>query len=179
MASPITPITSGPIFSQSPGSVTPSIDTIYGKIMVLLGIIAGGAVLIYLVWGGIKYMQAGADTKKAAAARSMIITAVVGAALIIGVLTIFTLGKSLGTLFSGLANGGGPITFTTSNGSGTGTSSTSSVSDDQSNSCPPGTHAVQDSSGHTSCIPDNSTSSTSSTSSDSSTNIVFTNQTTN
>jgi len=128
MSNPIVPITpSSSIFSVSPGSVAVDAGTIYGKIMLALGIIAGGVAMFYLIWGGIKYMQAGGDTKKAETARSMIVSAVIGAALIIGALTIFYLAQDLGNIISNAGNGGNAITFPTGD-TGSSTSSTSGQS---------------------------------------------------
>lgn len=70
-----------------------------------LFILVGGAALIYIVWGGINYIQAGADTKKAGEARSAIINGVIGLAIAVGAYTIVSIGVGIGSTVNSLPSG--------------------------------------------------------------------------
>ncbi|MBI2669830.1 MAG: hypothetical protein HYX20_01645 [Candidatus Yanofskybacteria bacterium] len=53
-----------------------------GNFMIFIGIIIA---VIYIIWGGIKYMTAGGDAKKAEEARGAILNGIIGAAVVLGV----------------------------------------------------------------------------------------------
>lgn len=61
----------------------------------LIFFIAGAAAIIYLIWAGIKYITSGGDATKAATARSAIINAVIGIAVIIGAYTLINIASGL------------------------------------------------------------------------------------
>jgi hypothetical protein len=104
----ITPVTggSGSIFTDIGSSgVLGFANQTYGVIFSYLTYAAGAVVLIYLVLGGIKYLQAGADAKKVAAARATIMSAIIGAAIIIGAYTLINIGFAIANLVSGFEKG--------------------------------------------------------------------------
>jgi hypothetical protein len=57
---------------------------------------------IYLIWAGIKYISSGSDVKKAGEARSSVINAVIGIAILISVYTLLNIGASLGKAVPGI-----------------------------------------------------------------------------
>ena len=105
---PISPFKSGTntFVSPSPGGLGTDLGntaaSIYNAIFPYLTGFVGAIVLFYIIWGGIKYMQAGADTKKAEAAKNMIIAAVIGAAIVIGTFTIINFSTAIGTALNGI-----------------------------------------------------------------------------
>jgi hypothetical protein len=118
MADIITPVTGGGNLFQ-PIDFVAKVNGVYGVLLYYLALIAGAVVLVYIIAGGIKYMQAGADQKQATMARAMIVNAVVGAAIIIGTYTLISIGISIATLFNGLESG--PLEFQNTTGGGAGT----------------------------------------------------------
>lgn len=62
-----------------------------GSVINVIFFLAGAAAIIYLIWAGIKYITAGGDTKKAGEARTAIINAVIGIAVIIGAYTLINI----------------------------------------------------------------------------------------
>ncbi|MBI2064047.1 MAG: hypothetical protein HYT65_03600 [Candidatus Yanofskybacteria bacterium] len=69
-----------------------------GNFMIFIGIIIA---VIYIIWGGIKYMTAGGDAKKAEEARGAILNGIIGAAVVLGVGVILRTAAALitGTFF--------------------------------------------------------------------------------
>lgn len=53
-----------------------------GNFMIFVGVIIA---VIFIIWGGIKYMTAGGDPKKADEAKTAIINGIIGAAIVLGV----------------------------------------------------------------------------------------------
>ncbi|CAN5137065.1 hypothetical protein BH11PAT4_BH11PAT4_1910 [soil metagenome] len=66
-----------------------------GTAINLIFFLAGAAAIIYLIWAGIKYITAGGDTKKAGEARTAIINAVIGIAVIVGAYTLINIAFGL------------------------------------------------------------------------------------
>ena len=60
--------------------------------VLIVGIII---VLIFLIWGGVTYMTAGGDATKIATAKSRIVAAVIGAAIVIGAFAILATIKGI------------------------------------------------------------------------------------
>lgn len=71
-----------------------------GTIINLVFFLAAAAAIIYLIWAGVKYITAGGDTKKAGEARTAIINAVIGIAVIIGAYTLINIAFGLNTAIS-------------------------------------------------------------------------------
>jgi hypothetical protein len=63
------------------GKIEQLIDTVANWLIVIGVVIA----VIFIIWGGLKYMTARGDPKKAEEARSSIIHGVIGAAVVLGV----------------------------------------------------------------------------------------------
>lgn len=104
MADIITPVTGDtPIFDMK-FDFLKVLESLYNALLTYLGPLAGALVLIYIVWGGIRYMQAGGDMKKATEARNAIVAGVIGAAIIITAYTVILIGRSLGQLFNSQQN---------------------------------------------------------------------------
>lgn len=101
------PITNGALFAST--NLNDVVANRYSALFTDLTYLAGAIVLIYLILGGIQYMQAGSDIKKAEAARATIRDAVIGAAIIIGAYTVINIGISLVSTTSGLETA--PITL--------------------------------------------------------------------
>ncbi len=57
------------------------IETVANWLMIIGVVIA----VIFIIWGGIKYMTAGGDEKKSGAAKTSIFNGIIGAAVILGV----------------------------------------------------------------------------------------------
>lgn len=66
-----------------------SLEIIIQSIINLVLLIAGIIALVYLVFSGISYITAGGDAEKATSARTGIVNAVIGIAVIIAALAIF------------------------------------------------------------------------------------------
>ena len=69
-----------------------------GNFMIFIGIIVA---VVFIIWGGIKYMTAGGDAKKAEEARGAIFNGIIGAAVVLGVGVILRTAAALitGTFF--------------------------------------------------------------------------------
>ena len=69
-----------------------------GNFMIFVGVIIA---VIFIIYGGIKYMSARGDPKKAEEARSAIINGIIGAAIVLGVGVILNTAAGLiaGTFF--------------------------------------------------------------------------------
>ncbi len=82
---------------QPEGSIDKTFDFVkfftngIGSIINIIFFLAGAAAIIYLIWAGIKYITAGGDTKKAGEARTAIINAVIGIAVIVGAYTLINI----------------------------------------------------------------------------------------
>jgi hypothetical protein len=57
--------------------------------------IGGALAVIYLIWAGIQYIQAGGDASKAKAARTSIINAIIGVVVILSAYTIIRFASSI------------------------------------------------------------------------------------
>jgi threonine/homoserine/homoserine lactone efflux protein len=57
--------------------------------------IGGALAVIYLIWAGIQYIQAGGDASKAKAARASIINAIIGIVVILSTYTIIRFAGSI------------------------------------------------------------------------------------
>ncbi|MBI2263526.1 hypothetical protein HY373_00515 [Candidatus Berkelbacteria bacterium] len=66
-----------------------SLEAIIQSVVNLILSVAGLVALVYLVFSGISYITAGGDAEKATSARTGIINAVIGVAVIIAALAIF------------------------------------------------------------------------------------------
>jgi hypothetical protein len=84
------------------GFFTGSIHTIVNVVFFL----AAAAAIVYLIWGGVKYITAGGDTKKAGEARQAIINAVIGIAVVVGAYTLINIAFGLNTAVTTLPAGG-------------------------------------------------------------------------
>jgi len=79
-------------------------NTLVGKIVTILLIIAIVLTLLYLVYGGIKYITSGGDKAKVDAARSHITAAIIGliiallAYFILNIITFVITGKGFGSI---------------------------------------------------------------------------------
>lgn len=51
--------------------------------------------VIFIIWGGVKYMAAGGDSKRTEEARTAILNGIIGAAIVLGVGVILRLAASL------------------------------------------------------------------------------------
>ena len=87
-----------PTSNVSPtGSVTGSFDlstffkTAVQSAVNIVFFLAAAASIAYLIWGGVKYITAGGDPKKAGEARQAIINAVIGVAVIVGAYTLINI----------------------------------------------------------------------------------------
>jgi succinate dehydrogenase/fumarate reductase cytochrome b subunit len=93
------------------GSVTGSFSIVnflkngVGTAINLIFFLAGAAAIIYLIWAGIKYITAGGDTKKAGEARTAIINAVIGIAVIIGAFTLINVAFGVNNVVNGIEDG--------------------------------------------------------------------------
>jgi len=72
-----------------------NIVTIIGEIRNFVLIVGIIIVLIFLIWGGISYMTAGGDATKIATAKSRIVAAIIGAAVVIGAFAILATIKGI------------------------------------------------------------------------------------
>jgi hypothetical protein len=80
----------------SPVDTPKVVGNVAATIFNVIYFLAGLAAVAYVVWGGIKYIQAGGDPKKAEEARKAIINAVIGIAVIAGSYFIISLALGLG-----------------------------------------------------------------------------------
>lgn len=76
----------------------------------LVFFLAAAAAIIYLIWAGIKYITAGGDTKKAGEARTAILNAVIGLAVVIGAYTLINIAFGINNVVEDVETG--PQTFT-------------------------------------------------------------------
>ena len=69
-----------------------------GNFMIFIGIIVA---VVFIIYGGIKYMTAGGDSKRAEEARTAILNGIIGAAVVLGVGVILRTAAALitGTFF--------------------------------------------------------------------------------
>lgn len=126
-------------FSQNSnyqGIITPY----FGKILNVFFFIAGAAAIIYVVWSGIKMIQSKGDPKLFGEARSHLINAVIGIALVGSAYLILSIGIGLGNDASSLRNNA--VTLPVGN---------SSSSSGGNSSCTCGYILVTDSEGHQYC----------------------------
>lgn len=72
-----------------------NIVDIIGEIRNFVLIVGIIIVLIFLIWGGISYMTAGGDATKIATAKSRIVAAIIGAAVVIGAFAILATIKGI------------------------------------------------------------------------------------
>ena len=61
--------------------------------------------MFYLIWAGIKYITAGGDGKKAGEARSAIVNAVIGLAIVLGAYTLINFAFGINTVVSNQSSG--------------------------------------------------------------------------
>jgi uncharacterized protein YacL len=79
-------------------------STIVGTIITVLIILAMILSIIFLIWGGIRWIMSGGDTAKVQSARSTIIAAIIGLVIallsfaIVSVITFIVTGQSFGAL---------------------------------------------------------------------------------
>ena len=66
------------------------ICNILQRIKVIIGAIGFGIAVIMLIWGGIMYMTAGGDDEKAKKAKTLIVNAIIGIAIIVAAVFILT-----------------------------------------------------------------------------------------
>jgi hypothetical protein len=96
-----------PTASTEPVTETGSVISNVGDtILTVLAFLAGLAAVVYLVWGGIKYITAGGDPKKAEEARKAIINAVIGIIIVAAAYFIISFAIGGGSFVQGLSNGG-------------------------------------------------------------------------
>jgi hypothetical protein len=79
------------------------------SIINLVFFLAGAAAIIYLIWAGIKYITSGGDTKKAGEARTAILNAVIGIAVVIGAYTLINIAFGLNNAVSSLESTAQPF----------------------------------------------------------------------
>lgn len=72
-----------------------SVGEVFSTLLPTIFTIAGMLALIFLIWGGIRYMTARGDPKAADAARATITSAVVGLLIILFVAAIMLLAASI------------------------------------------------------------------------------------
>ena len=70
------------------GYTLQNIVQVIGQIRDFVLIVGIIIVLIFLIWGGIGYMTSGGDATKVAAAKAKIVSAIIGAAIVIGAFAI-------------------------------------------------------------------------------------------
>ena len=129
MSELITPVTNGGgLFSPSSSYVADFLTNRYSAYLSYVTYVAATIVVCYVIWGGIKYMQAGSDPKKTAAARSIIISAIIGASIIIGAYTLISVGIAISKLVSSQQTSAGVIDPSTGGGSSSSGSSSSGSS---------------------------------------------------
>ncbi len=63
----------------------PEVDSLIGQVAQFLVVVSVILAVIYIVWGGITYMAAGANTTKVAEAQERIKNGIIGAAVVLGV----------------------------------------------------------------------------------------------
>ena len=80
----------------SPQNTTTQIQDAYSEASRYLFGIVAAVIFIYILVGGIKYVTAGSDTKKAAEARQALLGAVIAAMILMGIYTIVSIAISLG-----------------------------------------------------------------------------------
>ena len=78
LPTPTSPYTSG-------GLTLSEVERLINQIASFLIVIGVVIAVIFIIWGGIRYMSAGGDTKKADEAKTMIINGIIGAAVVLGV----------------------------------------------------------------------------------------------
>ena len=78
----------------TPLSLT-EIERIISRIANFLIVVAVIIAVIFIIWGGVKYMTAGGDEKKATEAKGVIINGIIGAAVVLGVGVILNTVKGL------------------------------------------------------------------------------------
>jgi hypothetical protein len=98
--------------SNYQGLITPYV----WKVLDVFFFIAGVAAVLFVVWSGIKMIQAQGDAKKFGEARSHLINAVIGIALVGAAYLILSIGMGIGKDASNLGNT--PVTLPVSNNSG-------------------------------------------------------------
>jgi len=85
------------------------LDGMTMRIVDYLSLIAGAVAMIFVIWNGIRYMQAGGDTKKAEEARKGLVAAVIGVVLLVAVRYIIALSVGAGQITAGTVTS--PIGF--------------------------------------------------------------------
>lgn len=100
---PLTPPTGnqGPLgYTFSEGALSERLSLLISNIIGTLTIIAGGALIFYLILGTVAWTTAGGDTQKTQSAKNKIINAIIGIVITaIAYPIIFILGKLLGIPF--------------------------------------------------------------------------------
>lgn len=109
---------------RASGDITPLINTLTGRVVTLLLLIAGCLAVIYLIWCGIQYITAGGNSERAGNARKGIINAVIGVIIIMATYFIIRLATSIGAEvndgLSGKASTSGTSSTTASSGTKSG-----------------------------------------------------------
>lgn len=80
-----------------------TIQLLITQVVVFLIIVSGIIAVIFIIWSGIMYMMAGDDTTKATAAKGKLKSAIIGAAIILGVGVIMATVQAIVTCGSFLA----------------------------------------------------------------------------
>jgi hypothetical protein len=75
---------------------TKIVGNLYNKTFAIFGVIAGSLAVLYLIWAGIQYIQAGGDASKAKAARTSIINAIIGIVIVIAAFALVRIGVIIG-----------------------------------------------------------------------------------
>lgn len=76
------------------------LETSYGKIYSIITVVAGTLAVCAILYGGIKYMTAGGDAKKAGEAKDALTRAVIGVIIITTAYGIITLGKAVSAMLN-------------------------------------------------------------------------------
>lgn len=66
---------------------------------------AAAVVVAMIIWGGIKYLTAGADAKKADSGKKIVVNAIIGVILVTIVYTTIRIGAGLGALLKSQSSG--------------------------------------------------------------------------
>ena len=87
-----------PLTGNVPATASEAIGNTYEAIKTILLLVAGGLAVLYVIWGGVRYITAAGSADKAKAARSSIINALIGLVIVMLAYLIVAFAQSVGNL---------------------------------------------------------------------------------
>lgn len=102
---PVIPDGTTNIFSQNPLSASGGINGLLTLFESYLLLIAGAIVVIMIIWGGLRYITAAGDAKKAESGRKIVLSAVIGLIIVVTAYFFTRLAAGLGEFFRSQASG--------------------------------------------------------------------------